>query len=169
MRPGGTVTASRQRHPNVIIHDTMARIPEATNAQLQRAALVVCGNFDTCDARPILQALGLIPDHWTAEQRRNHDRFGVVHGTKSAVAEHRRKATALCAPCTRWIEVDERIRAFREGRYPQPEPTYERCGTNAGAQRHYRQGEHLCAACRAAKNRYQQARRASLAARHRAR
>lgn len=161
------MTASSRRGGRVVPHGKLVRIPRVSGLQAFKAALIVCGNSDSIDALPILQALGLLPGLEDTACRRCHDRPAIGHGTRTAVAEHRRKADRMCGACRRWVEADRRIRAFREGRCPRPEPTYERCGTNAGAQRHYRRGERPCADCRAAKNIYQQRRRACLKARQR--
>lgn len=156
------MTDSGRNSDRGLLQSDRVCIPHTSSGQLLQAALVVCDNNDQSAVPAILQALGLLPSQAGTVDEVGRLQAGCVHGTRAAVREHRYRADRLCGPCRRWVDADERIRAFREGRYPRPAPCYERCGTNAGALRHYRRGERLCAACRAAKNTYQRARRACL-------
>jgi hypothetical protein len=101
-------------------------------AQERQGALVACDRVyariaeqnpdahrDDVDAMTLaaaasaLEALGLVP--YEAVHRRTFlavDPF--THGSRSAVEQHRADGTALCGPCCRWAEVDERARARRE-------------------------------------------------------
>ena len=87
--------------------DTLT-IPRTTAEQGRRAALTICdlaGNRD--DAIAPLQALGLLPDESVDRAPfQGVDRY--VHGSRSAVERHRTDHTALCGPCQRWVEVNDR-------------------------------------------------------------
>jgi hypothetical protein len=83
-------------------------IARTTPEQRHQAARTICdlaGNRD--DAITPLQALGLLPDE-SADRApfQGVDRY--VHGSRSSVERHRTEHTALCAPCQRWVQVNDR-------------------------------------------------------------
>ena len=59
-------------------------------------------------ATTVLQALGLLPDDESVDRApfQGVDRY--VHGSRSSVERHRADHTALCGPCQRWVEVNDR-------------------------------------------------------------
>lgn len=59
------------------------------------------------DSRLALEALGLIEyDSVDRAPFQGVDRY--VHGSRSSVERHRAEHSALCGPCQRWVEVNDR-------------------------------------------------------------
>ena len=109
----------------------------------------------------------------TARRPKGRPRKPIEHGTNRGYQQHsyrRRRAIAAgqepppyCGDCRTAHSAAELARYHRTK--PNPDRPVARCGTMAGANKHYRRKEKPCAGCRAAKNHYQntrnQARRAA--------
>ena len=90
---------------------------------------------------------------------------GSVHGTPTAARLHYTNKEPLCDACreserARWREDAKKRKKNPADRVYKTEFTSEKCGTNAGHQRHMYYGITPCDDCIAAHREYQQVRRA---------